>query len=132
MLTDLHYQDMYVYKIICKDENIKNIYIGLTKNFEMRKKGHMTYYKNFKKGKLYDFIRANGGWDNWEMVIVEKFSCTNRKEASLKEKYWYEKFNPDLNKNYPSRDGYTWYQDNKERLLELQRIWREKKRAEKI
>lgn len=128
----LSYQNTLIYKIICKDEKILNTYVGLTINFEKRKRTHELNVNNLKKGKLYDVVRENGGWNNWEMIIVEKCCCNNRKEAGIREKYWYETLNADLNKNYPSRDGYTWYEANKERLLELQRIWREKKKAEKL
>ena len=64
--------------------------------------------------------------NNWLITAVERCCCYNRKEAGLREKYWYETLNADLNKNYPSRNGDEWYQANKERLLELNRIWREK------
>jgi len=128
----LSYQNTYIYKITCKDENISNTYVGLTINYEKRKRTHELSVKNLRKGNLYNVIRENGGWENWEMSIVEKCCCQNRKEAGMREKYWYEKLNADINKNYPSRDGYNWYQVNKERLLELQRIWREKKKEEKL
>jgi len=128
----MSYQNTIIYKIICKDKNISNTYVGLTINFEKRKRIHELDCNNFKKAKLYDFIRENGGWNNWEMIILEKCCCQNRKDAGIREKYWYEKLNANLNKNYPSRNGDEWYQDNKERLIELQRIWREKKKLEKL
>ena len=31
---------IFIYKIFCNDENIKDIYIGQTKNFEIRKVQH--------------------------------------------------------------------------------------------
>ena len=123
----MSYQNTYIYKIICKDKSISNTYVGLTINFEKRKRAHELSCINFRKGKHYDFIRENGGWYNWEMIIVEKCSCPNRKDAGLREKYWFEMLNANLNKNYPSRNTDKWYQDNKERLLKLQKIWREKK-----
>ena len=128
----LSYQNTYIYKIICKDKSIINTYVGLTINFEKRKRAHELNCINFKKGNPYDFIIKNGGWNNWEMIIVEKCCCQNRKEAGLREKYWYEILQANLNNNYPSRSGDEWYQNNKERLLEGQRIWREKNKENKI
>ena len=120
------YQNTFIYKIVCKDINISNTYVGLTINFLLRKRYHELNSNNSRKGKLYDFIRLNGGWENWDMIIVEKCCCQNRKEAGIREKYWFEKLNADLNKNYPSRNRDQWYQDNKQRLIQLQKIWREK------
>jgi len=122
----MSYQNTFIYKIICKDTNITNTYVGLTIDFERRKKIHEQTCNNLKKGKLYDFIRDNGGWDNWEMLIVEKCCCQNRKEAGMREKYWYENLHANLNKNYPSRNSDEWYQTNKEKYIELGRIYREK------
>ncbi len=117
------YQNTIIYKIVCKDKNITSCYVGLTIDFKERKRQHEKSCINLKKGKLYDCIRDNGGWDNWEMIAVEKYSCFLRKEAGLREKYWYEKLNPDLNINYPARTYDEWYDANKERFSE---IWREK------
>lgn len=121
------YENTTIYKIFCKDESVTNTYVGLTINFKNRKRNHELACNNLKKGKLYDFIRENGGWNNWDMVVLEKCSCINRQEAGLREKYWFETLNANLNSNYPSRTCYKWYEDNKERLLELQRIWRTNK-----
>ena len=128
----MSYQHTIIYKIICKDINITDTYVGLTINFEERKRFHELGCNNLRKTKVYDFIRENGGWYNWNMVIVEKCCCQNRKEAGLREKYWYEQLKATLNKNYPSRNGDQWYLDNKERLIEIQRVWREKKKLEKF
>ena len=130
--SSLSYQNTYIYKIICKDERILDSYVGLTINFEKRKRTHELNCNNLKKVKLYEFIRNNGGWSNWEMLIVEKCCCQNRKEAGLREKYWYETLKANLNNNYPSRNSCEWYQENRERLIELQKIWRERKKTEVI
>ena len=29
--------------------------------------------------KIYQFIRDNGGWDNWTMIEVAKFVCDSKK-----------------------------------------------------
>lgn len=30
---------------------------------------------------IYVYIRENGGWDEWNRIEVEKYSCTDRVEA---------------------------------------------------
>jgi predicted GIY-YIG superfamily endonuclease len=125
------YQNTFIYKIICKDDKITNTYVGLTIDFKKRQRSHELNCYNLKSGKLYDFIRLNGGWYNWDMIIVEKCFCQNRKEAGIREKYWYEMLKADLNKNYPSRNCDEWYHDNKDRLLVLQKKWRENFKVKK-
>ena len=125
------YQNTFIYKIICKDDKITNTYVGLTIDFKKRQRAHELKCHNLKSGKLYDFIRLNGGWYNWDMIIVEKCFCQNRKEARIREKYWYEILKADLNKNYPSRNCEEWYHHNKDRLLVLQKNWRENFKVKK-
>jgi len=62
-----------IYKIYCLDENIKDCYIGSTTNFYKRKIDHKTRCNNNFNFKLYTFIRANGGFTNWNFEVLEKF-----------------------------------------------------------
>jgi hypothetical protein len=93
---NIDFSNSIIYKIVCKDLNIKDCYIGHTTNFTQRKNRHKTssYTKNFK---LYQFIRENGGWDNWDMIMVEKFSCDDLLDAHKKEREYIEKLNGNLN-----------------------------------
>ena len=116
-----------IYRLACKNPECPSKYIGSTKSFSTRRSTHKRNCGAGLNYRIYETIRANGGWDNWEMIAVEKYSCFLRKEAGLREKYWYEKLNPDLNKNYPSRTRDEWYDANKERFSEITKICREKK-----
>ena len=49
VLSIQSYQNTVIYKIICKDEKITNTYVGLTINFDKRRKSHINNYKAFKK-----------------------------------------------------------------------------------
>jgi len=70
-----------LYKIYCKNKNIKECYIGSTSNFNHRKQTHKSSCVNSNcKGhnnKLYQFIRDNGNWDNWSMEIIKKLENCN-------------------------------------------------------
>ncbi len=57
------------YKIKCKNENIKECYIGSTKDMKNRIKNHK-YNNETKKVKVYDFINSNGGWKNWLFEVL--------------------------------------------------------------
>ncbi len=65
---------MSIYIIRSKDENITDCYIGSCKDFKVRKTKHKSncYNENglHYNYKLYKFIRANGGWDNFEMIEI--------------------------------------------------------------
>ena len=102
---EIDYSNTIIYKIICKDQNIKDIYVGHTTNFIQRKHAHKQSCINEKsknyKCKLYDIIRNNGGWNNWNMVIVDFFNCINGNDARKKEQEYYEKLNANLNSIEP-------------------------------
>ena len=86
----INFSKTIVYKICCKDESICDLYVGHTTNFVKRKYFHQTSARNgSKKIKIYDIIRANGGWENWDMIEIAKYDCKNSKEAKLKERYHY-------------------------------------------
>ena len=70
--TDINYSNTIIYKIICKDISIKDIYIGHTTNFIQRKYAHKIACKTIQNNlRLYRYIRDNGGWENWDMIQIE-------------------------------------------------------------
>ena len=98
-MTD--YSKTLIYKIVCKDPEIKSFYIGSTTNFTKRKHTHK-YYCNNENNKIYNLkiyqaIRANGGFENWSMILVEDYPCENKREAEKREQYWKDELKPDLN-----------------------------------
>ena len=60
---------MSVYKIVNKTTG-ELIYIGQTRNLEIRKQSHFSDSKSKIDSNLYKYICANGGWDNMEFVIL--------------------------------------------------------------
>jgi len=51
--------------------------------------------------KIYQIIRENGGWDNWSMVLVEKFPCKDKYEACKREREVYEELEAKMNMVIP-------------------------------
>ncbi len=100
------YKNTEMYYICCKDIEISDIYVGHTTNFYKRMYTHKSVCTNRKDRNynlyLYKFIRQNGGWDNWQMVLIEKYPCNDEKEAVSRERYWFEYLRPSLNKNRPT------------------------------
>ena len=95
-----------IYKICCKDLEIKDTYVGHTTNLKSRKSCHRTNCTNTKNEsynfKLYKFIRSHGGWTNWTLEILETFSCTTKTEAMHRETYHYDILKCTLNSKRPS------------------------------
>jgi hypothetical protein len=94
--------DLYImYKIECLDASITEFYIGSTKAFRQRKTEHKqaTTNTNHSKynSKKYDFIRNNGGWENWKMYPIEEYKCDNIIQSRIREQYWIELLKPKLN-----------------------------------
>ena len=77
---------------IYKIEHIENedlVYVGHTTNFSKRKNQHQSSSRSEKSRfynlKLYTMIRENGGWDMFKMIEVEKYPCSDRREADKRE-----------------------------------------------
>ena len=94
--NDIYYSNTIIYKIYCKDENVKSIYVGHTINFIQRKNNHKNACK-YNNLKIYKEIRDNGGWDNWIMMEIACYNCKNKREAIIKEREHYEQLNANLN-----------------------------------
>ena len=103
------YSNTIIYKITCKDPNIKDIYVGHTINFVQRKHSHKQNCVNTKspnyKCKLYETIRSNGGWSNWKMEIIHFFSCDGLNEAKQIEQEYFTLLNANLNSVEPCGKG---------------------------
>ena len=118
----IDYSKTLIYKIVCNDLNVKDLYVGSTTDFRKRKTRHKSdcNNQNSKKYKfnVYQFIRDNGGFDNWTMVLVEKYPCETSLEKLKRERYWYETLGATLNKQVPSQTqqeyAKQYYVENKE------------------
>ena len=102
---EIDYSNTIIYKITCKDTTINDVYVGHTTNFVQRKHTHKNSCINEKtcnyKCKLYDTIRKNGGWDNWQMEIIGFYNCANHYEAREKEQEFFISLNATLNSIEP-------------------------------
>ena len=88
------YQNSVIYKITCKDNNVKDVYIGSTRDFINRRcchKGSCCDKSNSSYNQpKYKFIRDHGGWINWKMIIIEEYPCNNKTELLIRERYHIE------------------------------------------
>ena len=101
----IDYSNTLFYKIFCKDVSVTDLYIGHTTNFVQRKSAHKQSCLNPKsanyKLKLYNVIRENGGWTNWQMDIIAHHHCKDHYEARTKEQEYFISYNATLNSIEP-------------------------------
>ena len=135
---NIDYSKTIIYKIVCKDVNIKDCYVGSTTHFTNRKRQHKNIAINDTVKShyyVYVFINQNGGWDNFDMIEVEKYNALDHNDALKRERYWLEELKATLNAKIPSRPKKEykkeWKKDNPEKMKEQNKKDNEQ-RKEKI
>ena len=141
----VNYQNGMIYKIA----HIYSpyVYIGSTTNFNRRKSQHKECCNNEKSKqynqKVYQTIRELGGWNNFQMVLVAKCPCDDKKELHAKEFEYQQLFDVNMNVNdassgidpsdpeYKKKYGQEYYENNKETYKEKSKEYYEKNREEK-
>ena len=124
-----------IYKICCKDISVKEIYVGHTTH-PIRRKTQHKYDCNTKKSprhnlKLYKTIREHGGWNNWDIIIVENYNtCIDKLDARKRERHWYESLNATLNVKVPGRTQKEYAEEHKEVRQEYCKQWQEEHKEE--
>jgi len=123
-------QKALIYKIVCKTDPDKECYIGHTTDFIKRRNNHKFCCTNnesrYHDYFVYNFIRNHGGWDNWDMIVLEEFFYNNKQEVSRRERYYIDNApNGTLNCNIASRTSKEWIEDNKEYIKEYKHYYYE-------
>jgi hypothetical protein len=74
---------------------------------------------------VYQFIRANGGWDNWSMIQIEQYNATDKRSLETRERHYIEQLGATLNKQIPCQTRKEWYQDNVEHIKEQNKEYKQ-------
>jgi len=123
-LINIYYRMIYIYKIYCKDENIKDCYIGSTNDIKIRIKNHeySCYNENDEKYNQYKyiFIRENGGWCNWSYSII--CECPSEDRYTIERWHIENTKDTNLNKSIPLRSVQEWSEANKKKLKEYREL----------
>jgi len=135
------YSKTFIYKLCCNDINIKDIYVGHSTDFKSRNNDHKKCCNNVNSSKYnaykYQFIRDNGGYENWKMIKLYDFPCNSKREAEAEEDKTMQELGATLNKiraycseeeSKKQRKEYNkeYYKDNKEQLSQKSKEYREK------
>ena len=127
--TSVNYQNTIIYKIVCNDLNVKDLYVGHTTDFKRRKSQHKSNCINEKSNrynlKIYQTIRQNGGWNDWKMIEIEKYPCNDSNEATSRERLWFETLEAKLNMIFPQRSKNEYVETNKDKLNLIKKKYRE-------
>lgn len=115
-----NYNNTVIYKIVSNDQNINDIYVGSTTDFNKRKRQHKTDCNNVNSKqhnlKVYQIIRQNGGWEEWMMIKIEDYPCTSWNEAHTRERHYYNLLVGTMNSQVPTRTQKEYYETNKDHL----------------
>ena len=98
---EIDYSNTVFYKIYCKDDSVKDLYVGHTTDFNKRKRQHKRSCISGENRKVYKCIRENGGWNNWEMLIIGYKRCENLYDARRIEQEYFESLEATLNSVEP-------------------------------
>ena len=116
---EINSDNTHFYKIVCRDLDVKEIYVGSTTDFRRRKNEHKrcSNYHDHKiiQRKLYQHIQANGGWENFDMILIETCKCENSLDCKRKERQYIEEMKATLNMTTPSRTQQEYHQEEKEK-----------------
>jgi len=84
--------------------------------------------------KIYSCMAENGGWDCWQMVLIEQRSFETKLEAHRHERFYFEQLNADIsmNTNYPQRDAAEYVKANKAAIAAYQQDYRETNKADLV
>lgn len=119
----------YVYKLVCKDINAKEIYIGSTMNINQRRRAHKNRCNDINDKchniHVYQYIRQNGGWENWESIIVETFEYNEKYELKNRERFHLEQLQAKLNKQIPNRTDVEYRSANIEQIAHRDKQYRD-------
>lgn len=131
------YSKGLIYKLCCKDVNVKEIYVGSSINMKQRKRQHKHYAINENSEKynlkVYQYIRENGGWSNWSMIWIKDYPCNSKRELEAEEDKIMKELNATLNmvdaikdKEKIKKKCREYKQNHKEEIKIKMDEWREK------
>lgn len=114
-------------KVQIYDETIREHYIGSTRNPDKRFGEHKHNCNKPDRDrynlKVYQHIRDNGGFGEWQISILETHTVT-KKDASIHERWLIELYESNLNTQVPSRTAKEYYSSRRDEIIEQQRAYR--------
>lgn len=134
----VNYTNGRIYKLVNKVND--KIYVGSTCNsLRQRKAEHKSSSTNPKKSETYVYKHLNEiCWSGVEIILIESYPCKTKDELRKRERYWIDELKPELNMRLPDRSKHEYYidnkndldakgrakyQENKQHVLEVTKLW---------
>ncbi len=74
------------YKLCHSTDSTRHFYIGSTNYFDVRQRQHqINYNKGIHQKRVHNYIRKNGGWDNWTFEVLEQVLGERPEDRCVKE-----------------------------------------------
>ena len=124
----------FVYKLVCKDVDATEVYVGSSTSLRNRRACHKSACNN-KNDKcynlpVYQYIRANGGWQNWDLLPIERVEFDFRFELQDRERHHMETLHATLNSQVPNRNKAEYRQDHREEIKAQKKKYNQDHREE--
>jgi hypothetical protein len=105
-------------------------YIGSTTNLIQRRRAHKSNCNNENAKQyntfVYRFIRDNGSFDNWDVVLIEQvIDCKDKEHLHKRERYYIQEKKAELNKCIPLQTRKEYNDENKELVAEQRKEYNE-------
>ena len=114
-----------IYLIKHKTDDTKNVYVGSTNDLKKRIKSHKCSCNNEKNKcyniNLYQYIRENGGFNQYEFIILECYVCNFKYELYDREDDYIKMYDNNLNQVR----AYLTDEEHKEKINEKNKKYRE-------
>ena len=117
------YKNGKIYMIESKIGNVR--YYGSTvQTLKQRLTKHKTDKKRYEEGKKTSYKTSYQilDYDDYEISLVQVFSCRSKKELETRER-WYIENNECVNKFIPTRTKKEYYEEHKEEINERNKKW---------
>jgi hypothetical protein len=136
-----------IYIIKHKTDDTKKVYVGSTNDLKQRIRDHRHNCNNEKNKKyninLYKYIRENGGFYMYEILILECYVCNFKYELYDREDDYIQMYDNNLNtfRAYLTRQEYKkkyieqkkiYYEEHKEEIIQKQKKYYEENKDKVI
>jgi len=136
-----------IYIIKHKTDDTKKVYVGSTNDFKKRISQHRKNCNNEKNKKynfkLYQYLRENGGFYMYEIIILECYVCNFKNELYYKEDDYIKIYDNNLNskrayltyEEYKKKDNEQhkkYYEEHKEKINEQHKKYYEENKEKVI
>ena len=132
-----------IYRIVSKNQELKNCYIGKTRNLTSRIRQHKSDSINIQSRRynlpMYQYIREHGGFENFEVINLKDIWIDGAENTSIHEQYYFELYGGFincLNTYYPNRKAretsLIYYYKHKEQVTEYQAKYRNEHKEQTV